>query len=196
MENCQQCATLYANGLKCQYKRIDNSLLAGDIRVMAQKTAQLQIRVSPEQKRTLRRMAREAGTDMSSWILNRVLPAETAAFHRLVASFAQADGRSIALAELSEYLRGLSAGAFARAVADAPRVSLTAARLSYLAAAIDRAAANRELESPEWARKAPVPLEPQVGSRLASVRLHLLTMGPVAFRRRNIFVDASIDERV
>jgi hypothetical protein len=31
---------------------------------------------------------------------------------------------------------------------------------------------------------------------LASVRLHLLTNAPAVLRRRNLFMDASLDERV
>jgi hypothetical protein len=37
---------------------------------------------------------------------------------------------------------------------------------------------------------------PAFGSSLASLRLHLLTRAPVALRRRNLFADASVDDRV
>lgn len=163
---------------------------------MAGKTEQLQIRVSPEQKRALRRLARQAGADMSAWILERVLPAEGARFQKLAAKLADREDEGFALAELADYLRDLPAGAFARATAEAPRTALDARTLNHLAAMIDRAAVNRGLIPPKWTNEASVPAEPAFGSTLSSVRLHLLTMAPVAFRRRNIFVDASIDERV
>ncbi|HTY49830.1 MAG TPA: hypothetical protein VMB48_09070 [Steroidobacteraceae bacterium] len=38
--------------------------------------------------------------------------------------------------------------------------------------------------------------EPAFGSELRSLRLHLLTQSPPAFRCRNIFIDASVGERV
>jgi hypothetical protein len=41
-----------------------------------------------------------------------------------------------------------------------------------------------------------VPRDPLFGSQLASVRPYLLTRSPVALRRRNVFVDASFDQRV
>lgn len=163
---------------------------------MGRKSAQLQIRVSPEQKRLLRRLAREAGTDMSAWILDRVLPAEGARFQKLTAALAAEEEKSLALAELSEFLRGLAGGAFARATAQPPGVSLDDATLSHLSAAIDRGAARRGIAPPTWVAEAPAAAQPQFGSALHSVRLHLLTTSPVAFRQRNIFVDASIDERV
>ena len=163
---------------------------------MPRKTEQLQIRVSPEQKRTLRRLARQAGTDMSSWILDRVLPAEGSRFQSMTAELVDPEDRASALAELADFLRDLPAGAFARATAEAPRAALDAATLNHLAASVDHGAVKRGLIPPAWTRGVPAPAEPAFGSTLSSLRLHLLTTAPVAFRRRNIFVDSSMDERV
>lgn len=163
---------------------------------MSRKTAQLQIRVSPEQKRALRRFARQAGTDMSSWILERVLPDEGARFQALVARLGSSVHGVAPWAELADFLRALPAGAFARATAEAPRAALDAADLNYLAAMIERAAVLRELTPPAWTRQATVPAQPAFGSALSGLRLYLLTAAPLAFRRRNIFVDSSMDERV
>lgn len=163
---------------------------------MSRKTAQLQIRVSPEQKRALRRLARQAGTDMSSWILERVLPAEGARFQSLTAGLISPAHKATAMAELADFLRELPSGAFARATIEPPRAALDAATLNHLAAMVDRAAMYRKLDPPAWTSEAPVPSEPAFGSALLSLRLHLLTTAPVAFRRRNIFVDSSMDERV
>ena len=38
--------------------------------------------------------------------------------------------------------------------------------------------------------------EPEFGSQLQSLRLHLLTHSPPPFRRRNIFIDTSIGGQV
>jgi hypothetical protein len=38
--------------------------------------------------------------------------------------------------------------------------------------------------------------QPVFGSELKALRLHLLTNSPPAFRRRNIFIDATLGDRV
>jgi hypothetical protein len=163
---------------------------------MAAKTEQLQIRISAEQKRALKRRAKEAGVDISSWVLGQVLPAEADRFQALAARVADPTGRRYALAELEDWLRGLPAGAFGRAVEWAPRAALDGVWLNYVAGAIELAAAARGVPAPRWVSEVAIPGAPLFGSGLAAVRLHLLSRGPVALRRRNVFVDASIDQRV
>ncbi|MGI9141446.1 MAG: hypothetical protein ACR2GJ_10090 [Gemmatimonadaceae bacterium] len=160
------------------------------------KSAQLQIRVTPEQKRTLKRLARESATEMSAWILDRVLPPEGVRFQELAAVLAESETKSFALAELEDFLRALPGGAFVRATSEAPRARIDPATLNHLAGAIDRAAVKRGVAPPTWVGRVPAFTTPTFGSRLKSARLHLLTNSPVAMRRRNVFVDASIDERV
>lgn len=160
------------------------------------KSSQLQIRVTSEQKKALKRLARLAGTDMSSWILDRVLPPENAKFQELAGALAKSDAKPYALAELEDFLRPLQGGAFVRATSEAPRARIDPATLNHLAGAIDRAAVKRGVPPPAWIKAVPVSATPTFGSRLKSARLHLLTNSPVAMRRRNVFVDASIDERV
>jgi len=163
---------------------------------MSPKSAWLQIRVTPEQKRALKRAARRAATDVSSWVLDRLFPAETERFQALVARVADPAGRRFALAELADWLRALPRGSFERAVERAPEAPLDAGTLNYLAGAIELAAARRGVSPPGWARDAPASDTPLFGSELAGVRLHLLTRSPLALRRRNVFVDASVDDRV
>ncbi|MGQ0560801.1 MAG: hypothetical protein ACT443_02890 [Gemmatimonadota bacterium] len=160
------------------------------------KSQQIQIRVSAEQKRRLRKLAREAGTDMSAWVLSRVLPDEAERFQELVVALGSARTRQFALAELADYLRSLPPGAFQRAVSQAPRPKLDQGTLNHLAAAIELAAARRAQAPPAWTRQIPIPAAPEFGSTLFSLQLYLLTRSPVALRRRNLFMDASIDDRV
>ena len=165
---------------------------------MAGKTAQLQIRVTPEQKRILRRLAAAASMDLSAWILDRVLPRSEERFQELVAALARAAGRdpTFALAEVADFLRELPRTEFARSVAHAPRARLDPATLNHLAAAIELAAQKRGLKAPDWTRHVAPSDAPEFGSALGSVRLHLLVNAPVALRRRNLFMDASFDDRV
>ena len=163
---------------------------------MSAKTAQLQIRVTPEQKRRLKRLARDASMDMSEWVLSRVLPGEADRFQELAAPLSQAKEGRYAFAELADFLRPLEGVAFARAVAHAPTVSLDPNTANHLAGAIELAASRRGQKTPDWVATIPSAGVPRFGSQLESVRLHLLTQSPVALRRRNLFMDASIDERV
>ena len=163
---------------------------------MPRKTAQLQIRVSPEQKQLLKRLAADASMDMSGWVLDRVLPKVEQRFQELVAGIARADDQSFALAELADFLRALPPREFQRAVALAPRARLDPPTLNHLAGTIELAAERRKVPAPDWTSDVPVPDTPAFGSSLGSVRLHLLTRAPVALRRRNLFMDASLDDRV
>ena len=162
---------------------------------MPAKSEQLQIRVTPEQKRMLKRRAREAGTDMSSWILDRVLPPESARFQELARALAEADTPSFALAELEDFLRPLPAGTYARAVSEPPKTPIDAVTRNHLAAAIELGAMKRGVAAPTWTQRVPIPEDPVFGTALKSARLYLLAHAPVGLRRRNVFVDASIDER-
>jgi hypothetical protein len=45
-------------------------------------------------------------------------------------------------------------------------------------------------------RETPPLAEPAFGTTLQSLRLYLLTHSPAPFRRRNLFIDASIDDQV
>jgi len=49
---------------------------------------------------------------------------------------------------------------------------------------------------PPWPRATAPLAEPVFGSALMSLRLYLLTHSPAPFRRRNIFIDASVGSRV
>jgi uncharacterized protein (DUF1778 family) len=185
---------------RCQYVCIDTvGQRAVPLFRMPTKSDQLQIRVSTEQKRRLKQLARAAGMDVSTWVLSRVLPSETERFQQFVAAVAASTEdatRRLHLAELADFLRALPAGAFRRAVAEPPRAQLDPALRNHLAGTIELAANRRGQPAPAWTREVPASPEPAFGSSLTSLRLYLLTRAPVALRRRNLFMDASIDDRV
>jgi hypothetical protein len=61
---------------------------------------------------------------------------------------------------------------------------------------IELACQRAGIRAPAWTESVrPLP-QPVFGAPLESLRLHLLTHAPPPFRRRNIFVDASIGDRV
>ena len=60
----------------------------------------------------------------------------------------------------------------------------------------EEASAERDVAPPEWTGDV-APLDaPWFATTLRSLRLHLLRVAPVAFRRRNLFVDAGAGGRV
>lgn len=160
------------------------------------KTAQLQIRVSRSQKLAIQREAKKARLSMSAWILNQLLPSSRATFQALVAELADTDQRSFAFAELLEFLAPLGADAFEAAVDELPEVQLDPYWQNYLAATLEQAAAMKHAKPPAWTREITPLAEPVFGSSLQSLRLHLLLHSPPAFVERNIFIDASVGDRV
>ena len=159
------------------------------------KSEQLQLRVSRREKGAIARAAAQAGMDMSAYVLSRVLSAPAAQFRELAAACAGPAPR-YALAELSSFLAGLTAGELREAAAVPPPSGLTPFFLNYLAAMVEAACAKRMIAAPAWTSAVAPLAEPVFGSALESLRLHLLTHSPAPFRRRNIFIDSSVGERV
>jgi uncharacterized protein (DUF1778 family) len=160
------------------------------------KTEQLQIRVSPSQKRAIRKRAKAARMSVSEWILNVALPSAQTAFQSLLAELAAAQKPSFAFAELLEWIDSLSAEAFEQAVVEPPRVRLDPYWESYLAATIEHAAVLKRARCPGWTRDVPPLEKPVFGSSLRSLKLHLLVHSPPPFIQRNIFIDSSVGGRV
>lgn len=159
------------------------------------KCTYLQIRVSPAQKAAIRRAARSAGMDMSAYVLARVLPAQAGRFQELTAACREPGGERFALAELNSWLSGLSAGELRDAVAAAPD-ALTPYLDNYIAAMVEYVCAQRAIAPPKWTSAIAPLAEPAFGSTLSGLRLYLLSRSPPPFRRRNIFIDATVGARV
>lgn len=164
---------------------------------MPAKTQQLQIRVTAEEKAAVERAAARANLDMSAWVLRKLFPPAAKKFR--VLTNALEDNPATArytLAELNDLLTGLSASAFVIAVAEPPARLSDAYLVNYVAAMVETAANLKSVRPPDWTGTvAPLPT-PSFASELQSLRLHLLLAAPPAFRRRNLFVDASIGDRV
>ncbi|MEX0892765.1 MAG: hypothetical protein WEB88_11395 [Gemmatimonadota bacterium] len=163
---------------------------------MATKSSQLQIRVTPRQKATLKRLARSAGTDVSSYVLSRALPSHRLRFEEILTALRSGKDRRYTLAELHDFLAGLSGLEFPEAVAHADLAGLPDLDRNYVAAMVEFVANRLAVEPPSWTRSV-MPLEgPWFATSLCALRLHLLCASPVAFKRRNLFVDATVGDRV
>ena len=166
---------------------------------MTAKTQQLQIRVTPQQKATLRRRAKAAGVDLSTFVLAQALSPDGNRFVELVRVLRHDTKRSFALAELNDLLHACLPADFADTVGrtDANALSgLPPYVQNYVAAMTEQAAHQKSVAAPEWTRSI-VPLEtPHFATTLSSLHPHLLRAAPVPFKRRNIFVDAGVGARV
>ena len=117
-----------------------------------------------------------------------------ASFVRLTAELASAVRISYLLAELNDLLTGTPGEKIAALPPPAPIGD--AYRLNYVTAMVELAAHRAGVTPPLWTSTvapldAPVFVDPSL-----NLRAHLLTASPPPFRRRNIFIDSSIGDRV
>lgn len=160
------------------------------------KSSQLQIRVSAAEKAIIQRAARRAGMDMSGYVLSRLLNSPVRRFQELAEACLDEGSARFALAELNSLLDGQGGGELREAVATPPPAGLAPYHANYIAAMVEYACARRGIRPPAWTQSVVPLIEPVFASSLESLRLHLLTHSPPPFRRRGIFIDASVGSRV
>ena len=160
------------------------------------RSEQLQIRVSPAEKDAIRRAAEHAGLDMSAYVLRRAVPSPAIRLQESVEQCAGPTPPSFGLAELNTLLTSWTAAELRDAITAPPTTVLTPFLSNYIAAMIEYACERRSVRVPGWVRAITPLSEPHFGSTLKNLRLHLLTHSPSAFRRRNIFIDATVGDQV
>jgi hypothetical protein len=156
------------------------------------------IRVTPRQKAALRRLAREAGQDLSSYVLARVLPEARLRFGEIVRALRDGGDHRYALADLNDLLSRSTGAQLMDGVVVAPAEfrDLLPFLQNYVAAMVEQASQQRDVPPPAWSRDVPPLEEPYFATSLRSLRLHLLRQAPVPFKRRNLFVDSAVGARV
>ncbi len=164
---------------------------------MGPRSEQLQIRVTPVEKRALKQRARQARMDVSAYVLARALPRETARLTGILQVLRRDDAdRRFALADLNDLLTNLTAARFAD-VAEALRFDALPPLLqNYVAAMVEQAAAQKHTSPPAWVRDVAPLDDPYFAVPFPSLRPYLLRVAPVAFKRRNLFIDATLGDRV
>jgi len=163
---------------------------------MPTKTEQLQIRVTPREKATLKRRARAVNQDVSSYVLARTLQPARDTFDAVLGALAGGAKSSFALAELNDLLTGLSRGELRSALDGVNPSALSPFLQNYIGAMVELAAHRVGGRPPDWVSKI-APLEkPWFATELPGLRLHLLRASPTPFKRRNIFIDSSLGSRV
>jgi hypothetical protein len=163
---------------------------------MAAKSQQLQIRVTPSEKAALKQAARQAGLDVSQYVLARLLPPARARLLDIVGALRRGEDRRFALADLNDLLSGLTAAAFTEIVDNLDLRELTPLLRNYVTAMIEQAANQKGTPAPRWTLDVEPLEDPYFAVPFTSLRVHLLRAAPVAFRRRNLFIDATVGDRV
>lgn len=160
------------------------------------KSLQLQIRVSPREKAAIARYAKTAHMGISQWVLSKALPPGQQVFQDLFLQLKSASNPKYVLAQIHDMLNAAGADEFEQMVAQSPGVSLNDYWANYVAAMIEYTASRKGKKPPSWASRVPPLKIPVFGSDLKSLRLYLLIHSPPPFRRRNIFIDATVGQRV
>lgn len=163
---------------------------------MGAKSEHLQIRVTAREKALLKRAAAAAGQDLSTYVLARAIPPARIRFAELLVVLGEAADRRYALAELNDFLAALAPAELREAVGHAELASLSPFLRNYIAAMVEQASYIKSVQAPAWTRQVPALDVPRFATSMMSLRLHLLRASPVPFKRRNIFVDASVGSRV
>ena len=160
------------------------------------KNQQIQLRISAREKGMIMQAALRAGMTMSEWILETVLPAKQQRYQTLIRKIATAKEHSYVFAELNDLLNVSSAKELESILATPFVAKLDSYQQNYLAAMLEVAAHKRSVKVPLWLSEIPGLDDPVFGTKLNSLRMYLLLRAPAPFRRRNIFIDATIGDRV
>ncbi len=164
---------------------------------MRNKDSQLQIRVNEKEKAWIAAQAKRCGISISAWVLKKIKSEESYTFMDILSRLnvkEPEENRSV-LAELSDWLVSIPRSMFLQELS-VPPGELPPLLLNQIAAMVEVAAEQKGERIPRWSRDIRPLSEPWFASTLQSLREYLLTRSPVAFKRRNLFVDSTIGGRV
>lgn len=163
------------------------------------KTNHIQLRLSPEQKESIRCSAHKAGMTISAWVLGKIFVDSQAKFLVLVQKLKtvqETSDRSYVLNELNAFLADLSKDELLQLIQEYHHVDLNELMDNYVAAMVEQACSKYGMQLPSWLDECPPLGLPYFGTNLASLRLYLLRSSPPPFKKRNIFIDATIGDLV
>lgn len=160
------------------------------------KSTHIQLRVSPKEKQQIAKSAKRSGLSLSAWILNKVLSEKTLDFQVLMRELGQGTHDRVTLAAFSDFLDELSRADFDMALEQGPQAKLSALHLNTVAAMVEHVAQMSGFAFPQWTKKISPLEKPWFASNLKALRCHLLVSSPAAYKRRNLFVDSTVGDRV
>jgi hypothetical protein len=154
---------------------------------MTGRTSQLQIRVSPEQKVALKRLAAAAGQSVSQYVLSRALPRSGDELVRALDELRTEGDSRPALTILARVLPGLGRVDLEMSLASWSVDGMTPLTQNCVAALVEDIGTARGIAPPAWAGTvAPLP-RPHFRWSLESLRPQQLRTARIAHKRRNIF---------
>lgn len=159
------------------------------------KIEQLQIRLSREEKQAIKELAAKAKQSVSSWVLKSLLPKRSLEFQEIISSLAE-NNESLVLASLNDFLTSLTRVDFKDAVQAISCKNLSTRCANQIAAMVEQRAHQLGIVAPDWLAGIEPLRAPYFGSGLQSLRPYLLTISPPPFRKRNIFIDSSVGDRI
>lgn len=163
---------------------------------MSTRTAQIQIRVTPAEKATLKRLARASSLDVSAYVLRKALPQTADGFAEILAALRRGEDRRYALAAWDDALAALAPAEFETVLRHVDLHGLDAVTRNYLAGLVELTAHDRRVPPPAWTADVEPLEEPYFATPLRGVRPYLLRVTPVPFKRRNVFTERGVARRV
>ncbi|MBN1115197.1 MAG: hypothetical protein JXA66_07645 [Oligoflexia bacterium] len=161
------------------------------------KSDTIQIRVSANDKKKLKRLADTNRLTISEYIIKMCLLDNTSDTLRQIYSELACAGndKSYYFAFLNDYLMKVPVYLW-KSITDYKPDFPEQGDLAYVAALMEQTAHVRNLSTPSWCSDVKALDEPFMASSIKKLRLYLLINSPVPFRKRNIFIDSSAGDRV
>lgn len=160
------------------------------------KSTFLQIRLTPMEKRLVAQKAKNAGMEMSSWVKSCIFSTQMEQYLEIIQAVTESKNTKEALASLNDFLSTVSKEQFEEAVAPLPIDMAGTFIGNYIASMVEHAAQQKKINPPLWTRTFDGLADPHFSSTLPSLRGYLLQVSPTAFKRRNIFIDSSVGDRL
>ena len=133
---------------------------------------------------------------MSSWVLSKISNNQSKEFLRVVEKLVSSKKQSYIYAEIHDLLMKCGNNIFNKTIESSPTVELNSFQINYVAAMVEYRAMQLNEKIPAWCSEITTLDTPYFGSSLKSLNLYLLLNSPLAFRKRNIFIDSSVGQRV
>lgn len=152
------------------------------------RTSQLQIRISPQEKLTLKRLAGLAGQSVSAYVLSRALPSESSDLVVVLDAFRAGTATATAtLAAIQRQLEGLGQAEVGDVLQRIDATELAPIAQNYVAGIAEQLARAAGMEAPAWTARVAALDHPHFRWPLESLRPYQLRATPLALARRNVF---------
>jgi hypothetical protein len=152
------------------------------------------------QKAELERAANQAGVELSALSPTNSPPPAPQQFTGHIGALCRAQGeptgRRLALAALHDFLAQRSTRELQMSILSTPSIPDDPFSANYLAAMIEITCHRRRMDCPAWLGMIPPMQKPYFASKLKSLRIYLLRVSPPPFKKRNLFIDSTVGDRV